>query len=304
MEVCVRAPKTMKTGKKNKHLSPAPYLFLLPNSIIFTLFIIIPALSNFSMSLYRTSPFRDRDFVGLDNFRYILLVDDLFPRSLGNLARFVVWDVLLIVVLSIAIGILLNQAVRGKSFFRSAFFFPVLLSPVVVALVWQWILHNQFGILNGLLQAIGLEGRPWLLRPNLARTWVVVVHVWATIGFFALIILAGLQSIPASLYEASRVDGSRAHQDFIFITFPLLAPSIATVTILSMIRAFEIFDHIYILTGGGPGTATMMVVQYIYRAAFELDQFGRAAAASLVLFVIILLLTIVQYLFGRKREAL
>lgn len=282
----------------------APYLFLLPNLVIFIVFIVIPALSNFYLSAFRTSPFREREFVGLGNFIHILTVDDLFPRALRNLAVFVVADVGLILVLSVLLGVLLNQAVRGRGFFRSAFFFPVLLSPVVVALVWQWILHNQFGVLNAVLIALGGEGRPWLLRPNLARTWAVLVHVWATVGFFTLIILAGLQSIPASLYEAARVDGSSRFQDFRFITLPMLSSSIATVTILAMIRAFEIFDHVYILTGGGPGTSTMMVVQYVYRAAFELDQFGRAAAASLVLFVIILTLTIVQYVLGRRREAI
>ncbi len=282
----------------------APYLFLLPNLAIFLVFIVIPALSNFYLSLFRTSPFRESEFVGLGNFVYILTVDDLFPRALRNLATFVIADVGLIVVLSIVLGVLLNQAVRGKGFFRSAFFFPVLLSPVVVALVWQWILHNQFGVLNAVLAAIGGEPKPWLLRPDLARTWTVLVHVWATVGFFTLIILAGLQSIPASLYEAAQVDGSSRFQDFRFITLPLLSSSIATVTILGMIRAFEIFDHVYILTGGGPGTATMMVVQYIYRAAFELDQFGRAASASLVLFVILLTLTVFQYVLGRKGEAI
>jgi alpha-1,4-digalacturonate transport system permease protein len=279
-------------------------MFLLPNLVVFTVFIVIPAFSNFYLSVFRTSPFREPEFVGLANFIHILTVDDLFPRALRNLASFVVADVGLIVVLSVLLGVLLNQGVRGKGFFRSAFFFPVLLSPVVVALVWQWILHNQFGVLNAVLVALGGEGRPWLLRPNLARTWAVLVHVWATVGFFTLIILAGLQSIPASLYEAARVDGSSRFQDFRFITLPMLSSSIATVTILAMIRAFEIFDHVYILTGGGPGTSTMMVVQYVYRAAFELDQFGRAAAASLVLFVIILTLTIVQYILGRRKEAI
>lgn len=293
----------MITGNRRR-ISLAPYLFVLPNLVIFTVFIVIPAFYNFYLSLFRTSPFRPAEFVGLRNFIFILTIDDLFPRALGNLARFVVFDVGLIVIFSVVIGVLLNQSIRGKSFFRSAFFFPVLLSPVVVALVWQWILHNRFGVLNATLVALGGTPRPWLLRPDLARIWTVVVHVWATVGFFALIILAGLQSIPTSLYEAAHVDGTKRHQSFLFITLPMLAPSIATVTVLSMIRAFEIFDHIYILPGGGPGTSTMMVVQYIYRAAFELDQAGRAAAASLVLFVIILALTFLQYLLGKRKEAI
>ncbi|MBN2874578.1 MAG: sugar ABC transporter permease [Spirochaetales bacterium] len=282
----------------------APYLFLLPNLVIFTLFIVIPTLANFYLGLFRTSPSAPPQFVGLENFRYIFTVDDLFKRSLSNLASFMVFDVMAIVVLSVLIGVLLNQSIRGRGFYRSAFFFPVMLSPVVIALVWGWILNNRFGLLNAMVSRIGLDPQPWLLKPDLARFWVVAVHVWATVGFFAIIILAGLQSIPASLYEAAEVDGSTTLQNFFYITLPLLAPSIMTVSLLSMIRAFEIFDHVYILTGGGPGTATMMVIQYIYRAAFELDQQGRASAASLVLFVILLVLALVQYRIGKQKEAL
>jgi alpha-1,4-digalacturonate transport system permease protein len=290
--------------KKRKSPELAPYLFLMPNLLIFLLFIIIPAFGNFYLSLFRTSPYAPSVFIGLQNFRYILTIDDLFLRSLKNLFSFVFFDVSAIVVLSVGVAVMLNQSIRGKNFFRSAFFFPVLLSPVVVALVWGWILNYRFGILNAFILKLGLEALPWLLRPDLARMWVIIVHVWATMGFFTIIILAGLQSIPASLYEAAEVDGSRRYQDFLYITLPMLAPSIATVTILGMIRGFEIFDHVYILTGGGPGTATMMVVQYVYRAAFELDQQGRAAAASLVIFCILLVLTLTQYLLGRKKEAL
>jgi alpha-1,4-digalacturonate transport system permease protein len=288
---------------KRAPLQIAPYAFLLPNLVIFMLFIVIPAFANFYLSMFKTSPVAPPKFVGIDNFKYIFVIDDLFKRSLGNLMSFMIYDVAAIVFFSVIIGVMLNQSIRGKSFFRSAFFFPVLLSPVVVALVWGWILNNRFGLLNAALVWLGFKGQPWLLRPDLARAWTVIVHVWATVGFFAIIILAGLQSIPASLYEAAEVDGSTPIQNFFFITLPMLAPSISTVSILSMIRAFEIFDHVYILTGGGPGTATMMVVQYIYRAAFEMDQQGRAAAASLVLFVILLSLALVQYVIGKRQEA-
>lgn len=286
-----------------KRFEVAPYLFLLPNLIIFILFIVIPAAANFYLALFKVSPFSPAVYVGLQNFRYIFQIDDLFKRSLQNLLSFTIFDVGAIVVLSVLIGVLLNSNIRGKNLFRSAFFFPVLLSPVVIALVWGWILNNKFGLLNAALLKLGLQPLPWLLRPDLARAWVVIVHVWATVGFFAIIILAGLQSIPASLYEAAKVDGSTPLQDFFYITLPMLAPSITTVSILSMIRAFEIFDHVYILTGGGPGTATFMTVQYIYRAAFELDQQGRAAAASLVLFVLLLSLAVVQYVIGHRKEA-
>lgn len=293
----------MKNSRRGR-VRLVPYLFLTPNLAVFLIFIIIPAVYNFYLSLFRTSPFRPPEFVGADNFTYLVQQDDLFWRAMRNIAVFVVGDVSLLTLGALLIGVLLNQDVRLRGFFRSAFFYPVLLSPVVVALVWQWILNTQFGALNAVLQALSLSRQPWLLRPNWAMFWVVFVHVWATLGFFALIVLAGLQSIPPILYEAALIDGAGRWAGFRYVTLPLLMPSLMVVLILSMIRSFEVFDHVYVLTGGGPGTATLMIVQYIYRSAFQLDQFGLAAAASLVLFVVIFSLTVLQYLMGRWREAI
>ena len=281
-----------------------PLAFLAPNLAIFLVFIIVPALYNFLLSLYRTSPFSPPVFVGAENFRYLLEQDDLFWRAIRNILVFVVGDVALITGLSVLVGVLLNQEIRLRGFFRSAFFYPVLLSPVVVALVWQWILNSQFGVLNALLQGLGLARQPWLLRADWAMFWAIFVHVWATLGFFALIVLAGLQSIPPTLYEAATIDGAGRWGGFRYVTLPLLMPTLMVVLILSMIRSFEVFDDIYVLTGGGPGTATLLIVQYIYRSAFQLDQSGLAAAASLVLFVVLFTLTVAQYLFGRWRESI
>lgn len=289
---------------KIKNTPLAPYLFLLPNILVFSIFIILPAGYNFYLSLFDTSPFRPAEFIGLGNFFYLLQKDDLFQRALSNLVIFVVGNVGGMLVGALIVGILLNQKVKFRGFFRSAFFYPVLLSPVVVALVWQWILNSQFGVLNAILGALGRKGVPWLLIPGWSRFWVIFVHLWASLGFYSLIVLAGLQSIPAELYEAALVDGVTRKQQFLNITLPLLLPTLMTVLILSTIRAFGIFDHVYILTGGGPGTATLMMVQYIYRAAFQMDQFGLAAAASLILFVVLFLLTVVQYLLGKRKEAI
>ncbi|MEW5956184.1 MAG: sugar ABC transporter permease [Chloroflexota bacterium] len=293
----------MKLGR-SRQSRLAPYLFLSPNLIIFIVFIIIPAIYSFWLSLFKTSPFKPPEYAGLDNYIYLATKDDLFRRALSNMAVFVVGDVGLILIFSVGIGLLLNQQIRWRGFFRSAFFYPVLLSPVVVALVWQWILNNQFGVLNAALLSLGFPRVPWLLKANWAMFWVITVHGWATVGFFALIVLAGLQSIPPVLYEAAEVDGAGRVQRFWHITLPMLLPTLMVVLILSLIRAFEIFDHIFVLTGGGPGFATLAMVQYIYRAGFELDQLGLATAASVVLFVIILSLTALQYLMGRLREAI
>lgn len=289
-------------SRRKLHSSLAPYLFVAPNVLLFTTFVAVPALYGFWLSLFATSPYRPTRFVGLGNFE-ALAHDDLFWRAVGNTVTFVVGDVVLVVTLAVAIGMLLNRSVRGRGFFRSAFFYPVLLSPVVVAIVWQWVLNNRFGVLNNALRWLGIRPVPWLLSPSWAMTWVILVHTWATVGFFALIVLAGLQSIPPVLYEAASVDGATPLRRARHITLPLLAPSLLTVLILSLIRAFQVFDYVYVMTGGGPGFATLMMVQYIYRAGFELDQFGLAAAGALVLFLIILVLTALQFVMGRLVEA-
>lgn len=290
----------MSLRRRNAYL---PYLFLAPNLLVFVTFIIIPAFYNFYLSLFKTSFDKPPEFVGLDNFVYLFQRDDFFWRALSNLAVFVIGDVSLILLFSLIIALLLNENIRFRGFFRSIFFYPVLLSPIVVALIWRWFLNTQYGLLNNVLRGLGLPPQPWLLRADLAMMWVILVHVWATVGFFALILLAGLQSIPPVLYEAAVVDGATRWRTFWHVTLPLLMPTIFVVLVLSLIRAFEVFDHIYALTGGGPGTATLMIVQYIYRTGFELNQFGLAAAASLVLFVIIFSLTVLQYLLGRLGEA-
>lgn len=294
----------MKERMQRVGRSLTPYLFVAPNIIVFGLFIILPALYNFWLSLFRTSSYNPTTFIGLGNYAYLFTRDDIFWRALRNMGVFVVGDVTLVVVFSVLIGVLLNQDVRWRGFLRSAFFFPVLLSPVVVAMIWSWILNNRFGVLNGILTSIGTKPIPWLLNANWAMFWVVVVHVWATVGFFAIIILAGLQSIPASLYEAAEVDGANQAASFRFITIPLLLPTIMVVLILSLIHAFEMFDYVFVLTGGGPGFATLFMVQYIYRAGFDLNELGLATASSVILFFIILLLTVLQYVMGRMGEAI
>jgi len=281
-----------------------PYLFLAPNLLVFSVFIVVPAIYNFYLSLFKTSFLAPPRFVGLDNFAYLASQDDVFWQALRNMATFVVGDVGLVLLFSLLIALLLNEPIRARGLFRSVFFYPVLLSPVVVALIWSWVLNSQYGALNAALRVLGLAPVPWLMRADTAMAWAILVHVWATVGFFALILLAGLQAIPPTVYEAALVDGANRWHSFRYVTLPLLLPSIAVVTILGLIRAFEVFDHIYVLTGGGPGFATLTIVQFIYRAGFDLNQFGLASAASLVLFVIIFSLTVLQYLMGRLGEAL
>lgn len=291
--------------RKGRPLSQrlAPYAFLTPNMTIFLLFSIWPALYSFYVSLFSTSPFRPPEFVGLGNYAE-LGRDDLFRQALMNSFVYVTAFTFLVTVLSVVLAVLLNQQIRAKGFLRGAFFLPVLLSPAVVGLVWRWILQRDVGLLNVVLNALGIPPQPWLLDGTLAMTAIISVGLWIHLGFFAMIVLAGLQSIDPVLYEAADVDGASTWAQFRHVTLPLLGPTIMVVLILSVISGFKAFDYIFVLTGGGPVFSTTLLVQYIYRVGFDQVQFGLGAAASVVLFLVVFTLTLGQFVLGRRREAI
>lgn len=297
----VRIDKLLFQSRRQRRLKPrfAPYLFLLPNLLIFGIFILFPALYNFALSLFTGTSLTAENFAKASNYE-TLFKDDLFWRSVQNTFYFVSMEVVTTVLLSLAIALLLNRRLKFRAFFRSAFFYPVLLSPVVIALIWKWVLQHQYGVLNATLAGFGMGKIPWLLNSQWAMFWAIAITIWSSVGFYALILLAGLQSIPSVLYEASAIDGANDRAQFFNITLPMLAPTLLVVVILTLIRAFQSFDLIYVLTNGGPGTATLMLVQYIFRTAFEFRQYGVAAAASFLLAMVLLILTGAQLFLGRR----
>lgn len=290
------------------------YLFILPNLLIFGIFIILPMSLNFVYGFTTGDSIllENRAYVGTQNIDRLLDCDDytqirtcdqdLFWRGVGNTIRYVVIEVLLINFLALITALALNQKVRGRGFFRSAFFYPVLLSPVVVALIWKWILQYQNGLLNTFLVHLGGERISFLTNPEWAQFWVIIISVWAQMGFYALILLAGLQSIPPEYYEAASIDGAGALSRLRHITLPLLKPVFFVVIVLSLIRAIQVFDLVYVLTGGGPGTATQYMVQFIYQTAFDDRNYGIASAASLLLAIFLLILTLIQFRLNRQAQ--
>ena len=292
-----------------------PYFFVLPNLLIFGIFILVPMLLNF---VYATTGgtelfFENRPFVGTANFEHLLTCEnfadpntcqeDLFWRAVFNTMEYVILQVALMVIISLITALVLNRKLKARGFFRSVFFYPVMLSPIVVALIWKWILQEN-GLVNGILTSMGLDKMPFLVNADWAQFWVIIISVWAYMGFYTLILLAGLQSIPSDLYEAASVDGANAWDSFRNITLPLLRPQMLVVMVLALIRAVQIFDIVFAFTGGGPGTATQYLVQYIFNNGFSSPdkQLGLASAASLLMAGVLIVLTLMQ-LITRSEEA-
>jgi alpha-1,4-digalacturonate transport system permease protein len=291
------------------------YVFVLPNLLIFGLFVLFPMLLNFYYAFTGgTALFpQDRPFVGMQNFQQLFdcgnfldpnsCREDHFWRGIYNTAFYMVFQVGVMVLVALLTAVVLNRSIRSRGFFRSVFFYPVLLSPVVVALIWKWILQRN-GLVNAALVSFGLEPIVFFLNANWAVFWVIFISTWAQMGFYMLILLAGLQSIPAELYEAGSMDGTSQWQSFRHITLPLLMPTLLVVTVLATIRAVQVFDQVWVLTGGGPGTATTYIVQYIYETGFanQIQQFGLASAASVVLGLALLVFTLVQLRLGQNSD--
>ena len=283
------------------------WLFVGPNLAVFGLFTFLPIAVDFWYSLTGSTELlpKNRPYVGLDNFTTLVAcgeyldpnscVRDTFWYGVWNTAKFVLLQVGLMISLSLLTALVLNRKIIGRGVFRAVFFYPVLLSPVVVALIWKWILQRD-GVLNAALRSTGVSSTNWLLDPNWAFFWTVFVSIWAHMGFYTLILLAGLQAIPRDIYEAANMDAASPWRTFYRLTLPLLMPSLVVVFILGMIRAVQIFDEVYVLTGGGPGTATTFMVEYIYNTGFaqSVREYGMAAAASLLLAGVLLVFTALQ----------
>lgn len=360
------------------------YVFLVPNVLVFGLFSFWPMLLNFYIAFTggQSVILADRPFVGLANFRELLdcpswldpktcpVAGFSFWTGVWNTLFFAVVQVPIMIVVALVTALILNRDIRARGFWRAVYFYPVMLSPVVVAVIWDWVLKRR-GILNALLSD-GVDGwsafvgsnlfvpmlaglsalaawafcqrllrdRPvWVklvgtglgalvmafiltsFRTNLAfepyrpinwlidvrsgwpMFWVIFVYTWGHLGFYMLILLAGLQAIPKDLYEAAEMDGTSKSRAFWRITLPLLMPTMIVVLVLSLIRAFQVFDEVYVLTGGGPGQATKMIIQHIYESAFigDAKRYGIAAASSMLVAGLLLILTLGQLAATRKK---
>lgn len=271
-----------------------PYLFLLPALIVLGLTVFFPALQAFYLSFTRYSYdiTQSPEWIGINNFQR-LVNDEVFWRTLRNTLVYLIGVVPILVSAPLALAILVNRRIRGVSWFRAFYYTPVVISIVVAGIAWRW-LYAENGLLNQFLQYLGLKGIPWLTSPQWAIYSVMAVTIWKGLGYYMVIYLAGLQSIPLELYEAAAIDGSdgvRKHWD---ITVPLMKPYLFLVAVISSISATKVFEEVYIMTQGGPRNSSKTIVYYVYEQAFQNLEISYACTIGLVLFLMILTLSLVN----------
>jgi multiple sugar transport system permease protein len=270
------------------------YLFLLPNILGFLAFSIFPLIFAIGLSFTRWDLISKPAIVGLDNYQKLFTEDDSFAIVIKNTLIFTGLSVPIGTIVSLILANALNQKIRGTTFYRMSFFLPVVSSTVAVALVWSWLFNPDFGLANEVLLSLGLPKFKWLASSKTALLSIVMVAVWRGLGPSTIIFLAGLQGIPEELYDAAKIDGANTRQLFRHITIPLLSPTTFFVIVVSIIGSFQVFDLVYIMTGGGPGRASSVIVYYIYQNAFRWFRMGYASSIAFILFIVILILTMIQ----------
>ncbi|MFI5706573.1 carbohydrate ABC transporter permease [Kribbella sp. NPDC051620] len=298
----VRRPVPAPPLARRRSRTWVGWSFILPNFIGFAALTLVPVIASLALSFLDWDSYSTPRWVGLDNFER-MIHNDTFWTALKNTAYYAVGHVPLTLCAALGFAVLLNQKLKGARFFRTALFFPYITSLVAVAVVWNMLLSPESGPVNQFLRAIGIDHPPgWTTSTTWAMPAVIVASVWRDLGYYMILYLAGLQTIPAELYEAAQVDGASGWQRFRHITVPGLRPTTFFVLIMLTISSFKVFDLIQVMTEGGPGRATLVLSQVIYREGIVQGRFGYSSAVSMVLFVIVLTITLGQFRLQRRSE--
>ncbi|WP_082867219.1 carbohydrate ABC transporter permease [Paenibacillus elgii] len=275
------------------------WLFVAPMVLGFVTLLLIPLVTAFYMSLTDWPLLGEATFTGLDNYRTIL-TDSEFWKVLGNTVYFAAGLVPLNIILALLLAMPLSKSLPGMGMYRTVIFIPVMTSLVVWSIVWKYMFATDSGFINQLLQLIGIQGPAWLYNTKLAMPAVIVTSVLKNVGLNMVLFIAALQQVPVQLYEAARIDGASKTATFFRVTVPMITPTIFLTVMMTIIGSLKVFGQIYVMTQGGPAGSTKVLVYYIWEKAFKLFEFGYASALAYVLFVIILILTMIQWQM-RKR---
>lgn len=292
--------KKFDVSKKRMKQNLIAYSFILPNFIGFAVFTLFPMLFSMILTFLNWDGANPITFAGLSNFKR-LFTDETFRIALFNTFYYTLTTVPITMVCALGLAVLLNKRIIGRNVFRGIFFFPHVASLVAIAAVWNAIFHPAMGPVNQLLQAWGIENPPrWSASTTWALPTVIMASIWKSMGYYMIIYLAGLQGIPRDLYEVAKIDGANGWAVFTKITLPMLRPTTFFILVILTINCFKVFDLIYVITGGGPGRASTVLVLYIYNVAFKEYNFGYSSTIALVLFVIVLIITIFQFKLEKK----
>jgi sn-glycerol 3-phosphate transport system permease protein len=275
------------------------YVLIAPSMLLFALVYVYPVLYSAYVSMFSWDLMTPKRYVGFDNYRELWSAE--FWEVIANTAKYSVGVVALAMALGLVLALLLNNRGRLSAFFQGCIFTSYIVSWVAVSLLWIWMLDPQYGLVTFMLRSVGLPSVNWLGNPTVALWTLVLVTVWKTLGYPMVIYVAGLQSIPGDFLEAAALDGAGGWQRFRFITWPLLTPTTLFLLVTLTIASFQGFDIVKIMTQGGPVTTTMIYVYYIYEQAFQYFKLGKASAAVVIFFTLILLLTLAQWTFFRRR---
>ena len=302
-EPAIRDPhvsgSTRSRSARMRHLlTAAP--FVLPSLAGVVLFLLIPVVIVLVLSFFRWNFLQPPQWVGFSNFVTMTRDDHVFHALLVT-AYYVLWNIPLQTVLALGLAMLLNRRLPALGLFRALYVLPYMSTPVAMAVVWSWMFNGQTGLINHLLLLAGIHGPDWLGNAQTALPAVAMVSNWQYAGYNMLFFLAGMQTIPPALYEAASIDGASAFRRFTRITLPLLSPTMLFVLVTDVIGSFQIFDTVYVMTQGGPGSATNVINYQIYSTGFRNFDVGSASAMSLLLFGVILAITFIQFRFFRNR---
>lgn len=289
----------MKLSTKTKRTIKG-YLFLMPNFGGFVIFLIIPIFMGLAFSFTNYDGYQKMDFVGLSNY-IDMFQDEYFLVSLKNNILYTVVTVPATVILALLLACALNVGLKGTNMFRTLFFFPTISSMIAVGIVWKLLFNPMQGPVNQLLMSLGISSPPeWLASTSSALWAIMIVAIWKQAGYYMVMILAGLKAVPAQLYESAKMDGANSIVQFFKITLPMLSPTMFMVSTLALINSFQVFDLISVMTDGGPGNSTNVLVYRIYEEGFKYSKMGYASAIAYFLFLIIFVITLIQFR-GQKK---
>lgn len=285
------------------------YLFIAPTVMLFLVFVFIPVISSLFLSFTRYNIVTQPKWVGLDNYRQIFFHDLRFWKALRNTAVYVLGVVPIGIWISLLLAVAIDQKIRFKNFYKTVFFMPVVTSVIAISVIWKWLFAGEkYGLINYWLMRLGLNPIDWVMSPTWTLPAIMIMSIWAGLGYNMILLLAGLQTIPSVLYEAADIDGAGSWQKFWHITLPLLRPTLLFVLIMSVVNSFQVFEQVYIMTGGtGEGVGGVLdcaltLVAYLYEKGFERFEMGYASAIAYILFGFIFIVTLINLKVVRSQK--